>query len=187
MKRTAVFLGIISLSVVWTAGSASAQTPRFTLRVDAGGLISYTDRAGNQWQPDKDYAPGGGYGFQGGDMVDHWESTKITGTPDPRLYQTERYDMSAFIAEAPEGKYTVRLHFVETYEDISVDGPRVFDVKIQGVQVAMDVDIAGEAGGVRKALVREFTGIPAREGVLKIDFIAKQLSVRVSAIEILAE
>ena len=40
-------------------------------------------------------------------------------------------------------------------------GDRVFDIALQGKVVVKDFDIAQEAGGVRRSLVKEFTGIPA--------------------------
>ncbi|RPJ81025.1 MAG: hypothetical protein EHM18_17495, partial [Acidobacteria bacterium] len=91
--------------------SSFAQGQKFALRVDAGALGAYKDKAGNDWQPDQYYSKGKGYGFEGGDTVDRGAETKIEGTDDPRLYQTERYSMQAFTAEVPNGTYTVRLHF----------------------------------------------------------------------------
>nr|XP_007149536.1 hypothetical protein PHAVU_005G078400g [Phaseolus vulgaris]ESW21530.1 hypothetical protein PHAVU_005G078400g [Phaseolus vulgaris] len=58
------------------------------------------------------------------------------------------------------GVYTVKLHFAEimftddnTYSDL---GRRVFDVYIQGERVLKDFNIANEAQGVRKELIKEF-------------------------------
>jgi len=53
--------------------------------------------------------------------------------------------------------YTVRLHFVEPGD--AAPGERIFDVAIQGQRVLRDLDIARDAGGPRRALVREFRGI----------------------------
>jgi hypothetical protein len=187
MKRFFIFSGVFSLAVVLVSALVLAQGAKFALRVDAGATSSYTDKAGNVWLPDKYYSKGGGYGFLDGDTVDRWTTTKIDGTADPRIYQTERYGMSGFVAEVPAGKYTVRLHFAETYEDIAVDGPRVFDVKIQGVQVAQDFDVAKAAGGNFKALIKEFNGIVVTGDVLQIGFVAKQQNPEINGVEILAE
>ncbi|QCE10163.1 serine/threonine-protein kinase PBS1 [Vigna unguiculata] len=58
------------------------------------------------------------------------------------------------------GVYTVKLHFAEimftdnsTFRDL---GRRVFDVYIQGTRVLKDFNIANEAEGVGKELIKEF-------------------------------
>ncbi len=65
----------------------------------------------------------------------------------------------------PEAKvdrpYTVRLHFAEP--DEVGPGGRVFDVALNGREVLKDFDIAREAGGRLRAVVREFTGVRARK------------------------
>jgi endoglucanase len=166
---------------------ATQAAQKFVLRVNAGDTVKYTDKAGNAWQPDKYYKKGGGYGFVGGDTIDRGAAVKIQGTIDLKLYQTEHYSMDAFKAEIPNGKYTVRLHFAETYEDIATDGPRVFDVKIQGQVVLKDFDPSKAAGGVQKALVKEYKGISVTAGVLEIAFEAKSQNPEINAIEIIAE
>jgi len=57
--------------------------------------------------------------------------------------------------------YTVRLHFAEPKG--AQKGERLFDVSLQGRVVLQGFDVAGEAGGPMRALVKEFTGIPVAE------------------------
>ncbi|KAI4323059.1 hypothetical protein L6164_022695 [Bauhinia variegata] len=71
------------------------------------------------------------------------------------------------------GSYTVNLHFAEimftddtTYGSL---GRRVFDVYIQGKLVLKDFNIAREAGGVDKAIIKNFTAIVTRS-TLEIRF-----------------
>ncbi len=167
--------------------SAPASAQGFVLRVDAGATTQYTDKGGNSWQADKSYSKGNGFGFVGGDTVDRGADVKIEGTEDPRIYQTEHYAMDSFVAEVPNGKYTVRLHFAETYDDITFDGPRVFDVKVQGVDAAKDLDISKAAGGLKKAFIKEAKGVEVTDGSLKIQFVSKQQNPAINGIEILAE
>ena len=61
----------------------------------------------------------------------------------------------------PSGAYTVRLFFAEP-EDLEV-GQRVFSVSLMGKTVLEDFGIARAAGGVRKAIVKEFSGIEVRD------------------------
>ena len=53
--------------------------------------------------------------------------------------------------------YTVRLYFAES-EDLR-PGDRRFSVSLQGKEVLADFDVAKEAGGCRRGLVREFPAV----------------------------
>ncbi|MBM4035037.1 MAG: hypothetical protein FJ291_25115 [Planctomycetes bacterium] len=57
----------------------------------------------------------------------------------------------------PPQRYTVRLHFVEP--DAASPGDRVFAVALQGRTVLDSLDVACEAGGPRRPLVKEFTAV----------------------------
>ncbi|CAJ2642040.1 unnamed protein product [Trifolium pratense] len=64
------------------------------------------------------------------------------------------------------GNYTVNLHFAEimftddqTYNSL---GRRIFDIYIQNRLVVKDFNIAKEAGGVGKAIIKKFTAIVTR-------------------------
>jgi endoglucanase len=185
MKRFA--LVITAVAVVALIAQTTLAQQKFVLRVNAGDPKPYKDKAGNVWQPDKEYKKGGGYGFVSGDTIDRGADMKIAGTTDPHIYQTEHWSMDSFIAEVPNGKYTVRMHFAETYEGIDSEGPRVYDVKIQGAVVLKDFDIQKTTGGVQKALAKEFKGIAVSGGILKIDFVSKLQNPEVNGIEIIAE
>ena len=62
---------------------------------------------------------------------------------------------------APTCTYTVRLVFAEP-DDVE-PGERVFDVAIQGETVLSEFDIAAEAAGPHRVLVKEFPGIAAAD------------------------
>ena len=79
------------------------------IRIDAGATAPYTDSNGNVWLPDQ--------GFVDGDTVDRGNDVQIANTKDPAIYRTERYGMSAFSYKLPNGKYIVKLHFAETYDE----------------------------------------------------------------------
>jgi hypothetical protein len=183
--RLAAVLTVATLLLTCTFYNAYAQ--KFVLRVNAGDVKPYTDKAGNVWQPGKYYKKGGGYGFADGDTIDRGADMKITGSNDPRIYQTEHYSMSEFTAEIPNGTYLVRLHFAETYEGIESEGPRIFDVKIQGKPVLTDFEPQKVAGGVQKALVREFKGISVTNGIFKIEFVSKQQNPEINGIEMIQQ
>ncbi len=187
MKRQCLVFAIVmgALAIALT-GYALAQG-KFVLRVNAGDSADYTDKAGNVWQGDKWYKKGAKHGFIDGDTIDRGSFVKIQGTNDPKIYQTERYSMSSFVAEVPNGKYTVRLHFAETYENIDTDGPRVFDVTIQGKPALKDINVQKEAGAVQKVLIKEFKAVDVTNGILEIKFIAKEQNPEINGIEVIAE
>jgi outer membrane protein assembly factor BamB len=67
--------------------------------------------------------------------------------------------------------HTVRLHFVEP--DGLAPGDRVFDVTLQGEVVLKDFDVAREAGGSDRGVVREFREVSAGKEV-KLKFISRK-------------
>ena len=182
MKRS---LTIISSIVMVSFALIAAE--KFALRVNAGSEKEYKDKAGNDWKPAKEYIKGSGYGFVGGNVADRGADMKIEGTKDARIYQTEEYGMEAFKAEVPNGKYTVRLHFAETYDGITAAGGRVFGVKVQGKEVLKDFDVFKTAGGLQKAIVKEFKDVEVTTGVLTVSFETKEQAPEINGIEIIAE
>jgi endoglucanase len=187
-RSRSITISLILAVVVALAGTTLlAQAGKFSLRVNAGATAEFTDRAGNTWQPDKAWRQDGDYGFSGGDTIDRGKGLAIDGTEDDRLYQTERYQMDRFVAKVPNGTYTVRLHFAETYEDIEFDGPRIFDVTIEGKPVLEKFDVQKTAGARNKALVQEFTGIAVADGEITLEFVSRQQNAMVNGIEILGQ
>ncbi|XP_058754541.1 probable leucine-rich repeat receptor-like serine/threonine-protein kinase At3g14840 isoform X2 [Vicia villosa] len=70
------------------------------------------------------------------------------------------------------GSYTVNLHFAEimftddqTYGSL---GRRVFDIYLQGKQVQKDFNIAQEAGGVGKKIIKQFKDVVVSSNTLEI-------------------
>jgi len=89
--------------------------------------------------------------------------------------------------DAAARPYTVRLCFAEP-DDVQ-PGERVFDVAIQGTMVLKGFDIAREAGGPRRTVVKEFKGI-ALEQTLQVTLTpgpGKELGPVLCGIEIVAE
>jgi len=81
--------------------------------------------------------------------------------------------------------YTVKLYFAEP-SDTQV-GERVFDVMLAGDVVASGLDIAKEAGGIRRGIVKEYSGIKCN-GELDIQLNSKTaLKPVLSGIEVIRE
>jgi len=80
--------------------------------------------------------------------------------------------------------YTVRLVFAEP--DPKEAGQRVFDVALQGKEVLAGFDVVQAAGGSRRTIVKELSGIKA-DNELDVTFVRKTGDPLLCGIEILAE
>ena len=119
-------------------------------------------------------------GPEGGNVA-AFPNNKIAATDDPTLYQTVRYDMSAYHFKLPAGKYTVTLKFCEPHYKEA--GKRVFGVKLQGKQVVEGLDIFAKVGQ-NKALDYTFRDVDARDGWLAIEFVPETEFPCIAAIAI---
>jgi hypothetical protein len=144
------------------------------LRIKAGQSIAFTDSSGNVWQADQ--------GFADGDTIER-PDVVIASTKDPGLYQSEHYGMSSFSCKLPNGKYTAKLHFAETYEGITGPGERVFSFNVQGHEVK-DFDVWAKAGGPNRAYI-ERVPVEITNGQLKITFTSNIENPQINAIEII--
>jgi hypothetical protein len=80
--------------------------------------------------------------------------------------------------------YTVRLVFSEL-EDLA-PGERTFHVDLQGERVLESFDIAAASGGARRALMREFVGVPVGR-TLRVRLEGARGESLLSGIQLLAE
>jgi outer membrane protein assembly factor BamB len=83
--------------------------------------------------------------------------------------------------DAP-AKYRVTLHFAELQKDAR-PGTRVFDVKLQGETVAEGLDVVQEAGGIERALTREFRHVKVDRNLV-LELVPKQGEPILAAIEV---
>ena len=157
------------------------------VRVNCGATQPYTDKAGNIWLPDEVKVPGVSLNKPDGMTIERTEPFEVLGVQFPEIFRTERYSMSAYEFGLPNGKYTVQLHFAETYEGITGQGQRVFSFAVQGQQTVKDFDIFKEAGGAYKAIERRFRGVEVTDEKLKIEFTSNIQNPAINGIVIIAE
>ncbi|NIV38602.1 MAG: hypothetical protein GWN58_57050, partial [Anaerolineae bacterium] len=123
------------------------------LRINCGGdTTTFTDGTGADWEQDRGYNAG----TEPAQVTD-----AIAGTTDDELYQWTRLvgpgsqNTQAlplrYSFDIPNGIYTVRLHYNETYWE---ETNRFFNVFINDVQVENELCIWLEAGGKNTALAR---------------------------------
>ena len=180
-----VMMAVLVIGLV--GGVVGCAGPKPVFRVNAGADKEYTDAAGAKWSPDQEFTEGGKYGAIGGKAVRRTTVKIPEGTKAPEVYLTERYGKMTYRFAVPNGKYTVRLHFAETYDGIKAEGERVFSVKINGQPALTDFDVLKAAGGFAKPIVKEFKGVQVADGKLLIEFAEKTQSPEVNGIEILVE
>jgi hypothetical protein len=174
-----------------TAPAAATPTTaaifRLPIRINAGCPTPYTDPAGVTWSPDL----GQESGFIGGRTVDRGP-IPIANTKSPDLYRTEHFLIERIDLPVPDGRYTVRLHFAETYDRITAPGQRIFSIRIDGIAPAdapalQNIDIFKQAGGPRKALVKTARVITTG-GHLRIAFLrTDKNNPEINALEVLPD
>jgi len=166
--RSLSLVTILALAATTLASAVDA------IRIRAGTTANHTDENGVVWLADQ--------GFDGGDTVERGD-IKVANTKTPSLYQAERYSMNGFSRAVPNGKYTVKLHFAETYEGISAAGERVFSFNVEGHEFK-SFDVTAKAGGVMRAYV-ETVEVEVKDGKLDITFTSQVENPQINALEII--
>jgi len=169
-------LCLFTASALLTGCKTPSKSPTKgpAIRINAGATAPYTDPRGNVWLPDQ--------GFTSGKMVDRGQA-EITGTDNPVIYRTEHFGMSVFSYPVPNGKYTVKLHFAETFPKVTEKGQRVFTMNVEGNYLKA-FDVVEKAGAPRKAWV-ETVSVTVTDGQLDITFTPMVQNPEINAIEIL--
>ncbi|HEY5915520.1 MAG TPA: malectin domain-containing carbohydrate-binding protein [Verrucomicrobiae bacterium] len=116
-----------------------------------------------------------------GGAVAAFPNNPIAGTEDQTLYQTVRYNVSAYHLRASNGICRVTLKFCEPHYGEA--GKRVFDVKLQGQTIITNLDIFGRVGKNR-ALDYTFENILVTNGWVRIDFVPRVEFPSIAAIDI---
>jgi beta-galactosidase len=107
---------------------------------------------------------------------------KIANTADADLVATYRRGKFAYTVPVANGRYDVRLSFVEPSASA---GERTFDVTANGTAVLRNFDLAATAGGPMAMIVRTFP-VEVRDGQLRLGFVPTKGDAIVSAIEVIA-
>jgi alpha-galactosidase len=157
------------------AASATPAQPQKIIRIKAGVTVPFTDADGNVWLPDQ--------GFADGETEQRDENLPIANTKNSALYRTERWGMTSFSYPLPNGKYTVKLHFAETYEELNTPGTRVFSYNVAGHEFK-DFDVFVKSGGLQHAYV-ESVPVDITGGKLDITFTANVQNPEINGIEII--
>jgi hypothetical protein len=163
------------------ARAVHAQAP---VRIACGQASSYTDSAGNVWSADAGF-------FNTGNTFT--TSHAIAGTPDPALYQNDRWSAvgwstgkaaMVYTIPVPSGAWTLNLYFSENY--VTAVGQRVFNVKVNGNPFLTNFDIFFMAGGQFTANKQADTIISTGTVTIEFDHVAPAVqNPQINAIELL--
>jgi alpha-N-arabinofuranosidase len=168
---------ICAIEIIPEGAAAVAAAPAAkVIRIKAGKSEPVKDADGNVWMADQ--------GFEGGQTIER-PDIQIANTKSPDLYRAEHYSMDSFSWPVPNGKYTVKLHFAETFEGITDAGQRVFSFNVQGKDFK-DFDPWVKAGGFLKAYI-ETVPVEVTDGKIKVTFTPKVENPQICAIEIIPE
>ena len=145
------------------------------IRIKAGVTEPFTDSGGNVWLADQ--------GFADGSTIERSTDMPVANTKDPGVYRSERYGMTSFSYKLPNGKYVVKLHFAETFDEITGPGQRVFSFNVAGHEFK-DFDVLAKAGGAKSAYI-ETVNVDITDGKLDITFTSNVQSPEINGIEII--
>ena len=165
---------LFTLAAALTLGCTALAVAADAIRIRAGTTKDHTDENGVVWLADQ--------GFSGGDTIDR-TGIVVANTKTPSIYSAERYSMSGFSRALPNGKYTVKLHFAETYEGVYGPGERVFSFNVEGKEFK-NFDVTAKAGGVMRAYV-ETVEVEVADGKLDITFTHNIENPEINALEII--
>ena len=150
-------------------------------RINCGGN-DYTDNQGEEWSADQVY-DGNDYGFIGGNSYSTGDAIRNTEM-DP-LYQSERYGMTGYRFNVPNGHYEITLHFAEIY--FTAVGKRQFNVKLENVPVMRNLDIFDVVGhdfALTFTVNTQSAGIQIIDGTIDLTFDKIADEPKISAIEV---
>jgi hypothetical protein len=116
---------------------------------------------------------GAGYYVSGGSPWTTASNVDLSGVSSPApmaVYQSARYtdNLGYIFSNLTAGvKYKVRLHFADVFN--SGVGPRVFDITVlHATQAISNFDLTATAGGMNKAIVKEFVVVADSSGQIDI-------------------
>jgi len=142
----------LSISSGGNGGATGFYTFGDTAPAGPGGFVADTDYTGGSTKTVADAI-----------------NVSIANSAPPGVYQSERWGACTYALPLAAGRYTVRLHFAETTYHAA--GKRRFNVDINGKRVLTEFDVFAEAGGVDKAVVRDFPGTrPGPDGLITLAF-----------------
>ena len=159
-------------------GSGSGPTGTQRMVFGYPDRTDYIDSRGNAWRPATEWVVRTGYGK---DTVEKawWtqrRSMHIGNTRDPELYRYGAHGQEFWVnVTVGPGKYYVKMMFAETplhkFLETKKDSGRIthtVTLKINGQEVARNLDLAKAAGGIFKAFDMVIPDITPKNGIIRV-------------------
>ncbi|XP_045800989.1 probable leucine-rich repeat receptor-like serine/threonine-protein kinase At3g14840 isoform X5 [Trifolium pratense] len=171
-----------NIGTVSCLGNNSCPKNQYSLRINCGGKLTTSNESLTYDDDSNEVGPAsfrqtasnwalsntGHFFDKNNSLVDYstWSNKTNLAMENSELYMDARVSplsLTYYGFCLGNGNYTVNLHFAEimftddqTYNSL---GRRIFDIYIQNKLVLKDFNIAKEAGGVGKAIIKKFTAI----------------------------
>jgi beta-glucanase (GH16 family) len=156
-------------AAIVVAGGSGGTTANIAIN-SGGPAVACQGCVEGTFLADTDFAGG-----RNGSVSKFVDVSKVTNPAPEQVYLTQRVgtgigSFGYFIPNLiPGATYTVRLHMAEGF--FTSAGSRVFNVAINGATVLPNFDIVAAAGGVNKAVVKEFSVTADRYGLVMVQFL----------------
>ncbi len=137
--------------------------------INCGSDQYYTAKNGTLFFPDdRPFAPGG-YGYIEKRSGVTRDVSALRGVDDPKLFETEAYDLSGYKFTVKPGRYTVVLYLRIGYPPAQKTGANILSFTIAGQKVLENVDMYALCGeNVQNVAIKTFKGILVKGNVLEI-------------------
>ena len=139
--------------------------------VNAGGGAYTSTREGITYAADANFTGGAIYRT----------TNAISNTQDDPLYQSERYGNFSYAIPVANGTYEITFRFVEVYH--SSAGKRLFDTRVEGVEVISNFDIYAVSG--KNNAYDIVKTVQVGDGTLNINFSTDVDNAKVSAFHVI--
>ncbi|MBN2356087.1 family 16 glycosylhydrolase [candidate division KSB1 bacterium] len=133
----------------------------FPVKINVGG-DAYAD-----YLPDQEWGPTVEYGHMDGYQGTYAGTLDIAGTDEDSLYQSELHELVIYNIRVPNGDYRVKLKIAEN--NFKEAGKRLYDIFVEGVQVADDLDVF-QTAGANTAYELTAESVTVSDGILDIHF-----------------
>ena len=140
--------------------------------VNCGGYEFYRAADGTLFFPDRKFARDARYGYTGSYNNVVRDIEKVHGTPDPRLFQSEAYDIDGYRFELPDGKYRLKLWLKVGYAPKFKPGVFRFTMRAGDKVLLKDFDLyEAQRGDFDAPVTLEFP-VEVKGGSLELSFSA---------------
>ncbi len=148
------------------------RTSRYA--INCGADSYYTAKDGTLFFPDdRSFSPGG-YGYIGKRSGVTRDVNALRNVDDPKLFETEAYDVEGYKFTVKPGKYTVKLYLRVGYPPSQKAGVCILDYTIAGQKLLNAADIYTLCGdSAANVAIQTFKGIEVKGDTLDISCVQK--------------